>query len=319
MLSGSWPTLTNPHRSLFASPQPHNQWGHKRPKCHCGAWTELAGVLTFSLLPFLTVQAFADSEFGHKVSESLQKKKKLLIQEAIAIDDLRGRAREKSIWYGPDRPKWLGPLPYQYPEYLKGEVAGDYGFDILGLGKDPASFAKYYELELLHARWAMLAAVGVVVPEGLQRFKLAEFTESTWWKVGAAKLEGNSLEYLGVDGLHIAGAQPVVVIAFCQFLLMLGPEYARSCGIDALEPVGWYLPGCKNYPGSFLFDPLSLGDDPVGCEELKVKEIKNGRLAMVAWAGFFAQAFVTRESPIKNMMDFFADPLENNVFAGLEF
>ncbi len=33
-----------------------------------------------------------------------------------------------------------------------------------------------------------------------------------------------------------------------QVLLMFGPEYARSCGIDALEPLGIYLPGDANYP-----------------------------------------------------------------------
>lgn len=33
-----------------------------------------------------------------------------------------------------------------------------------------------------------------------------------------------------------------------QVLLMFGPEYARSCGIDALEPLGIYLPGDPNYP-----------------------------------------------------------------------
>ena len=30
---------------------------------------------------------------------------------------------------------------------------------------------------------------------------------------------------------------------------MFGPEYARACGIEALEPLGVYLPGDKNYPG----------------------------------------------------------------------
>lgn len=34
-----------------------------------------------------------------------------------------------------------------------------------------------------------------------------------------------------------------------QVLLMAGPEYARACGIEALEPLGIYLPGDKNYPG----------------------------------------------------------------------
>ena len=34
-----------------------------------------------------------------------------------------------------------------------------------------------------------------------------------------------------------------------QVLLMFGPEYARSCGPAALEPLGIYLPGDANYPG----------------------------------------------------------------------
>ena len=34
-----------------------------------------------------------------------------------------------------------------------------------------------------------------------------------------------------------------------QVLLMFGPEYARSKGVGALEPLGLYLPGDKNYPG----------------------------------------------------------------------
>ena len=66
------------------------------------------------------------------------------------------------------------------------------------------------------------------------------------------------------------------------------------------------LPACALWvprAGGWLFDPLQLSGDAERYEAMRVREIKNGRLAMVAWLGFAAQAAVTRQGPVQNLLD----------------
>ncbi|XP_009788731.1 chlorophyll a-b binding protein 7, chloroplastic isoform X2 [Nicotiana sylvestris] len=282
---------------------------------HKASWQELAGVLVFSAIPFTAVKAIANSTFGETLRKRLEEKKKVAVENSAKFRALAQMARNDSIWYGEDRPRWLGPISYDYPAYLTGELPGDYAFDIWGLSKDPVALQNY---ELLHARWAMLAALGALIPELLNLTGLFQFVEPVWWRVGYSKLKGDTLDYLGIPGLHLAGSQGVIVIAICQALLMVGPEYARYCGIEALEPLGIYLPGDINYPGGVLFDPLNLSEDPMAFEELKVKEIKNGRLAMVAWLGFYVQAALTGKGPVQNLLEHISDPFHNNLLSLLK-
>ena len=59
---------------------------------------------------------------------------------------------------------------------------------------------------------------------------------------------------------------------------------------------------------SFPFDPLNMKSP-----ESKLKEVKNGRLAMVAVVGFAVQALVTRTGPLENLAAHVSSPFDHTI------
>jgi len=185
-------------------------------------------------------------------------------------------------------PKMSKSLPFMTCNpMLDGTMAGDVGFDPLGLAKNTEDLNFYREAEVKHARLAMLAAAGWPVSELFDK-KIANVLSMT-------------------DVLDSAGRVPSVLNGGMG---KISPFYWFGCIIlaGAVDLYGLSQVTKKDgyFAGDLSFDPFGLNPkDAEGRKRMQTAEIKNGRLAMIAITAFAAQEFVTHIAIIDQTPIFF--------------
>jgi light-harvesting complex II chlorophyll a/b binding protein 5 len=156
-------------------------------------------------------------------------------------------------------------------------LAGDWGFDPLGLADEPKKLAWYREAEVKHARLAMLAAAGWPLSEKLNAGGLLD--------------QGGRVPSLLNGGLAQWEIAPTLAVAvFAASVLE-----KKSVDERAAKGLKFNEYSKSELPGDLSFDPLGLApEDPAEFREMQEKELAHARLGMIAAAGFLAQEAVTK-------------------------
>ena len=156
------------------------------------------------------------------------------------------------------------------PPHLKGWV-GDVGFDPLNFG-EYMDMKWMREAEIKHGRASRLATLGFVMQE-------------YWTLPGYEHVDDSNL------APQVVGASAMLQIVFWMGVL----EFWTNKGNVTMETM--FLDP-KREPGNLGFDPmgLSVGKTEEQMNDMKLKEIKNGRLAMLAIGGMIHHNWITGEA-----------------------
>jgi len=246
-----------------------------------------------SLISLLTVNvaAFAPSvKIGntHRVNSRIcMSEKEDMINKG---EELWGKPTPKS---GEENVEMSKALPFvARPKLLDGSLPGDVGFDPLGFaGEDMNSLLYMREAEIKHSRLAMLAVVGWPLAELFDK-KLAALMNAPdlLTKTG----ESPSLLNGGLEKIN--PAYWALIVGISGLIEEAADEKKKADG--------------KNYiVGDCGFDPLGLFPTE-RAEKFKMqeKEIKHGRIAMMALLGFVVQEALYRV-PVVAETPFFFQPI----------
>merc|ERR1719199_2075238 len=161
-------------------------------------------------------------------------------------------------------------------------LVGNKGFDPFNCATSLETLKGYREAELKHGRLAMLAAAGWPVSELVQPWLSKALGAPDLLAQGE---EAPSLLNGGLDKINPLFFMGVIIFSATVEATALN----RMKAADAM-------------PGDLGFDPLKLytGKDSAVQRDLELKELNNGRLAMIAITWYAAEEFLTKASVVND-------------------
>ena len=153
------------------------------------------------------------------------------------------------------------------------------GLDAFGFfnGIEASEAQRYADVEITHGRISMLAALGFLVGEQVE---------------GSAFLFDSQVTGPAID--HFQQVPATFWGLLGAFIFVIECNRVQTAWQNPFEADKLFLLKNEYTPGDYNFDPLKLsaGKDEEWLNDMKLKEVNNGRVAMVAISGMIAQELV---------------------------